>query len=189
MPGEQPGALCADRHPGGEPLGRIVEHLLLFDAGVSAPYKTFCARFEKPIVQDEDANAVRRLNQFTGPFILRRMKSEVLRELPPKTENVRRVELETEQRKLYLAAVVDAREKLRAAKPEDKMTVFAVLMRLREICCDPRLVADNWTGSSAKLEACLELVTEAVAGGTAFCCSASSPPCWNCWQSGWTKPG
>ena len=38
------------------------------------------------------------------------MKSEVLRELPPKTENVRRVELETEQRKLYLAAVVDARE-------------------------------------------------------------------------------
>ena len=59
----------------------------------------------------------------------------------------------------------DAREKLRAAKPEDKMAVFAVLMRLREICCDPRLVADNWTGSSAKLEACLELVTEAVAGG------------------------
>ena len=104
-------------------------------------------------MQDEDANAVRRLNQFTGPFILRRMKSEVLRELPPKTENVRRVELETEQRKLYLAAVVDAREKLRAAKPEDKMTVFAVLMRLREICCDPRLVADNWTGSSAKLDA------------------------------------
>ena len=105
--------------------------------GYLPPYKTFCARFEKPIVQDEDANAVRRLNQFTGPFILRRMKSEVLRELPPKTENVRRVELETEQRKLYLAAVVDAREKLRAAKPEDKMTVFAVLMRLREICCDP----------------------------------------------------
>ena len=45
------------------------------------------------------------------------------------------------------------------------MTVFAVLMRLREICCDPRLVANNWTGSSAKLDACLELVTEAVAGG------------------------
>ena len=39
--------------------------------------------------------------------------------------------------------MVDAREKLRAAKPEDKMAVFAVLMRLREICCDPRLIADN----------------------------------------------
>ena len=146
-------------------LGELWSIFSFLMPGYLPPYKTFCARFEKPIVQDEDANAVRRLNQFTGPFILRRMKSEVLRELPPKTENVRRVELETEQRKLYLAAVVDAREKLRAAKPEDKMTVFAVLMRLREICCDPRLVADNWTGSSAKLEACLELVTEAVAGG------------------------
>ena len=37
VPGEQPGALCPDRHPGGEPLGRTVEHLFLFDAGVSAP--------------------------------------------------------------------------------------------------------------------------------------------------------
>ena len=64
------------------------------------------------------------------------MKADVLRELPPKTENVHRIELDTEQRKLYLAAVVDAREKLRAAKPEDKMAVFAVLMRLRQICCD-----------------------------------------------------
>ena len=115
------------------------------------------------------------------------MKSEVLKELPPKTENVYRIELEEEQRKLYLAAVVDAREKLRAAKPEDKMAVFAVLMRLREICCDPRLIADNWTGGSAKLDACIELVTSAVEGGTASCCSASSPPCWNCWPSGWTR--
>lgn len=61
--------------------------------------------------------------------------------------------------------MVDAREKLRAAKPEDKMAVFAVLMRLREICCDPRLIADNWTGGSAKLDACIELVTSAVEGG------------------------
>ena len=104
-------------------------------------------------------------NQLTGPFILRRMKSDVLKELPPKTENVYRIELEEEQRKLYLAAVVDAREKLRAAKPEDKMAVFAVLMRLREICCDPRLIADNWEGGSAKLDACAELVSSAVEGG------------------------
>ena len=146
-------------------LGELWSIFSFLMPGYLPPYKTFCARFEKPIVQDEDANAVRRLNQFTGPFILRRMKSEVLRELPPKTENVRRVELETEQRKLYLAAVVDARDKLQAAKPEDKMTVFAVLMRLREICCDPRLIADNWTGGSAKLDACIELVTSAVESG------------------------
>ena len=146
-------------------LGELWSIFSFLMPGYLPPYKTFCARFEKPIVQEDDQNAVRRLNQLTGPFILRRMKSEVLRELPPKTENIRRIELETEQRKLYLAAVVDAREKLRAAKPEDKMAVFAVLMRLREICCDPRLVADNWDGGSAKLDACLDLVTEAVEGG------------------------
>ena len=146
-------------------LGELWSIFSFLMPGYLPPYKSFCARFEKPIVQEQDANAVRRLNQLTGPFILRRMKAEVLRELPPKTENIHRIELEAEQRKLYLAAVVDAREKLRAAKPEDKMAVFAVLMRLRQICCDPRLVADNWTGGSAKLDACMELVTAAVEGG------------------------
>ena len=146
-------------------LGELWSIFSFLMPGYLPPYKTFCARFEKPIVQEEDQNAVRRLNQLTGPFILRRMKAEVLQELPPKTENIHRIELEPQQRKLYLAAVVDAREKLRAAKPEDKMAVFAVLMRLRQICCDPRLVGDNWTGGSSKLDACMELVTAAVEGG------------------------
>ncbi len=128
-------------------------------------YKTFCERFEKPIVQEDDKNAVRRLNQLTQPFILRRMKTDVLKELPPKTENIHRIEMEQKQRKLYLSAVIDARERLRAAKPEDKMAVFAVLMRLREICCDPSLVAEKWDGGSAKLDACMELVSSAVEGG------------------------
>ena len=146
-------------------LGELWSIFSFLMPGYLPPYKTFCARFEKPIVQENDKDALRRLNQLTGPFILRRMKSEVLKELPPKTENLHRIELDEQQRKLYLAAVVDAREKLRAAKPEDKMAVFAVLMRLREICCDPRLVADNWDGGSAKLDACMELVTAAVEGG------------------------
>lgn len=146
-------------------LGELWSIFSFLMPGYLPPYKNFCNRFEKPIVQDRDETAARRLNQLTGPFILRRMKSEVLRELPPKTENIHRIELEEEQRKLYLAAVVDAKDKLRAAKPEDKMAVFAVLMRLRQICCDPRLLADNWTGGSAKLDACMELVTAAVEGG------------------------
>ena len=146
-------------------LGELWSIFSFLMPGYLPPYKSFCSRFEKPIVQEDDKRAVRRLNQLTGPFILRRMKSEVLKELPPKTENIYRIELEEEQRKLYLAAVVDAREKLRAAKPEDKMAVFAVLMRLREICCDPRLIADNWEGGSAKLDACMELLTSAVEGG------------------------
>ena len=146
-------------------LGELWSIFSFLMPGYLPPYKSFCARFEKPIVQDDDKDAARRLTQLTGPFILRRMKAEVLTELPPKTENVCRVEFGDEQRKLYLAAVVDAREKLRAASNEDKMAVFAVLTRLREICCDPRLIADNWHGDSAKLDACAELVSTAVEGG------------------------
>lgn len=146
-------------------LGELWSIFSFLMPGYLPPYKSFCTRFEKPIVQENDPTAVRRLNQLTGPFILRRMKADVLKELPPKTENIYRIELEEEQRKLYLAAVLDAREKLKAAKPEDKMAVFAVLMRLREICCDPHLIADNWAGGSAKLDACTELVTSAVEGG------------------------
>lgn len=133
--------------------------------GYLYPYKTFCDRFEKPIVQEKDEEALRRLNQLTTPFLLRRMKADVLRELPPKIENVSHVNLGEEQRKLYLAAVLDAKEKLRAAGPDDRTAVFTVLMRLRQICCDPRLVADNWTGGSAKLDACSELISSAVEGG------------------------
>ncbi len=133
--------------------------------GYLPPHKKFIEKFEKPILLEKDENAIRRLNQLTGPFILRRMKSEVLKELPPKTENTYRVSLGREQRKLYLAAVLDAKEKLRAAKPEDRVAGFAVLMRLRQICCDPRLVTDDWAGGSAKLDACMELISSAVAGG------------------------
>ena len=73
--------------------------------------------------------------------------------------------MEEQQRRLYLAAVLDSKDKLRAAKPEDRMAVFAVLTRLRELCCDPRLVTEDWAGGSAKLEACMELVQSAVEGG------------------------
>lgn len=128
-------------------------------------YKVFRERFEKPIAQDQNEQATRRLNQLTGPFILRRMKREVLTELPPKTENVTHVALDEQQRKLYCAAVLDARQKLRAIKEEDRIQVFAVLTRLRQICCDPRLMAENWQGGSAKLDACAELVASAVDSG------------------------
>ena len=128
-------------------------------------YNLFRERFEKPITQDQNRAMTARLNQLTSPFILRRMKSEVLTELPPKIEHVTPVPFAEEQKKLYLAAVADAKQKLRAIKDEDRMQVFAVLTRLRQICCDPRLMAENWQGGSAKLDACLELVASAVDGG------------------------
>ena len=146
-------------------LGELWSIFSFLMPGYLPSYPVFLSRFEKPIVQDRDEGAVRRLNQLTGPFILRRMKAQVLTELPPKMEKVQRVALDAEQRRLYLAAVLDAKERLRAAKPEDRMAVFAVLMRLRQICCDPRLAVEDWTGPSAKLEACADLVSAAAEGG------------------------
>lgn len=128
-------------------------------------YPVFREKLERPIVQEGGAAEAERLNRMTAPFILRRMKSEVLTELPPKTESVQKIAMEEQQRRLYVAAVVDAREKLRAIKEEDRVQVFAVLTRLRQICCDPRLMAENWAGPSAKLEACVELVASAVENG------------------------
>lgn len=128
-------------------------------------YAAFRERFERPIAQEKNEQTLKRLNQMTSPFVLRRMKREVLTELPPKMENVTQVAMEEEQKKLYLAAVLDAKQKLRAIKEEDRIQVFAVLTRLRQICCDPRLMAENWTGGSAKLDACVELIQSAVDGG------------------------
>ncbi len=65
-------------------LGELWSIFSFLMPGYLPPYKTFCARFEKPIVQEDDKDALRRLNQLTGPFILRRMKSDVLKELPPR---------------------------------------------------------------------------------------------------------
>ncbi len=127
-------------------------------------YNAFRDRFEKPIVLDNSEAVTRRLNQLTSPFILRRMKTEVLKELPPKMEYVRHVQMDTEQRKLYAAAVLDAKEKLGAAGPQDRIQALAALTRLRQICCDPHLALDNWNGESAKLEACMELISTAVDG-------------------------
>ncbi len=128
-------------------------------------YSTFRERFERPIVQEGSEQAARRLNQLTSPFVLRRMKADVLKELPPKTEAVHHVTMDEAQRKLYLAAVLDAKEKLKAAKPGDQIQVLAMLTRLRQICCDPRLALENWEGGSAKLDACMELIGSAVDAG------------------------
>ena len=68
---------------------------------------------------------------------------------------------ETEQKKLYAANAAKFKEKLSSGgfgqAGEGKLQILAELMRLRQICCDPRLCYDNYRGSSAKLETCMDL--------------------------------
>ena len=128
----------------------------------------FRKEYELPIVRDQDGEALERLRRITGPFILRRVKKDVLRELPDKLETVVYSRMEEEQKNLYAAGAAKLKECLDRSEGEglgeERFQVLADLTRLRQICCDPRLCYENYKGGSAKLETCMDLVRRGVEG-------------------------
>jgi len=157
----------------GTPIeNRLSELWSIFDyliPGYLYGYDVFRNDFEAPIVKNEDQKALERLQRMTAPFILRRMKENVLKDLPEKLEENRYVRFEEKQQKLYDAQVLSMKQKIAAQDSQEfqknKMQILAELMKLRQICCDPELCFENYTGESAKLEACMDLVKSAVEGG------------------------
>lgn len=91
------------------------------------------------------------------PFILRRTKSEVMKELPDKIEKKFIVEMTTAQKAVYKAYIKAVREKMKN-NSEGKIEVFSYLTRLRQICLDPSLVIDEYKGGSGKLKVATELI-------------------------------
>lgn len=129
-------------------------------------YTYFKKNYETPIVKNGDEEAAKSLRRLTSPFILRRLKSDVLTELPDKTETVLYAEFQGEQHKLYAANVAQMRGELEGLNINtDKIRILAMLMRLRQLCCDPSLVYEDYSGGSAKLEQCVELVKSCVEAG------------------------
>ena len=155
----------------GTPIeNRLAELWSIFDflmPGFLYSYTDFARRFETPITRGRDEAATARLKQMTGPFILRRLKTDVLKDLPAKLEEVRYSRFDEEQRQLYDGQVVHMRQMLAQSgnTGQDKVKIFAELMRIRQICCDPSLLFENYSGGSAKREACMELIQNAMAGG------------------------
>ena len=130
-------------------------------------YGKFHKDYELPILGG-DGEALERLRLLAAPFILRRVKEDVLRELPPKVEQVIYAGLEGEQKKLYAAWALRLRKRLESARGDlgaERFSILADLTRLRQICCDPRLSVDRYKGSSAKLDCCMELVRRGLEGG------------------------
>lgn len=130
----------------------------------------FRKKIEMPIIKDQDEEVMKRLKKMIAPFIIRRLKKEVIEELPDKTESVVYSELSEEQYKVYVAYVAKAREELMEqieAEGIEKshIKMLACLTRLRQICCHPSLFLENYTGESAKLETCLELVRNTTESG------------------------
>ena len=133
-------------------------------------YNHFRKKYERPIVKEQDKQATERLRALARPFLLRRMKADVLRELPPKTESVLRVSMEPAQKRLYLATLAQARADLRekmqgVEEAQGRMMILAILTRLRQLCCDPALLYDDYDDGSAKTEGCLELIESCLDSG------------------------
>ena len=157
----------------GTPIeNRLSELWSIFDylmPGFLYGYDVFKNEFEAPIVKYQDGDAMTRLQKMVRPFILRRLKKDVLKDLPEKLEENRTVKFDEEQQKLYDAQVLHMKNELVSAGEynfnKNKLEILAELTRLRQICCDPRLCYDNYNGGSAKLESCIELIQSAIDGG------------------------
>lgn len=157
----------------GTPIeNRLSELWSIFDflmPGFLYSYEVFKREMETPVVKYDDKSAMARLQKMVAPFIMRRLKSDVLKDLPDKLEEVRYVKFDRNQQTVYDAQVVHMQEMLANQDDEDfnknKIKVLAELTRLRQICCDPGLCFDNYAGESAKLDSCIELVESAIDGG------------------------
>ncbi len=162
----------------GTPIeNRLSELWSIFDflmPGLLFSYKHFKEELETIIVQGEDGEtsnnkAVSRLKNMVRPFILRRLKEDVLKDLPKKLENVVYSNMEGEQRKLYDARVQNLKNSLEHQTNDEfknnKIEILAELTRLRQICCDPSLCYEDYKGDSAKLETCMEMIEDAVNSG------------------------
>ena len=102
------------------------------------------------------------LKELIKPFILRRLKKDVIDELPDKIEKKFMVEMEKNQKAVYQSYIKEVRQKLYSGE-DNKITVFSYLTKLRQLCLDPSLILDDYVGRSAKIEAALNIVNMAIA--------------------------
>lgn len=133
-------------------------------------YRKFKNMYETPIIKGEDKDVMLKLKMLIEPFILRRNKKEVLKELPDKTITVLNNEMCDEQRNLYINYLAQVKQEV-AEKvklngyEKSKMQILAALTRLRQICCHPSLFINDYNEGSSKLEQCMEIIKEATKSG------------------------
>ncbi len=141
--------------------------------GLLGDRRGFTKRFRTPIEKNNDATCRAQLIQRIQPFILRRTKAEVATELPPKHTILRRITLAPDQRELYETIRGTLYETVREQVAErtlaqSRIIVLDALLKLRQACCDPRLVklaSARSVETSAKLEDLLEMLQELIPEG------------------------
>lgn len=138
--------------------------------GYLLTHNKFITRYEKPIVKNSDSKALKDLARHIKPFIIRRMKKDVLKELPEKIESKMSNEMTSEQAKIYSAYLMKAKKEFESeiqanGFEKSQIKILSILTRLRQICCHPSLFIENYKGGSGKLEMLMEILEDAVGGG------------------------
>ncbi|MDY3919442.1 MAG: DEAD/DEAH box helicase [Candidatus Limivivens sp.] len=151
---------------------RLSELWSIFDflmPGFLFSYRRFRERFEIPITVNQNEEAMERLRKMVRPFILRRVKKDVLKDLPDKLERSLFADMEEEQRRLYDAHVQRLRMLLAGQSKEEfdssRIRILAELTKLRQICCDPALAFEGYRGKASKTRMCLDLIENAIGSG------------------------
>lgn len=124
-------------------------------------YAYFLEHFERPIVKEHDEEKQQQLKRMITPFVLRRNKKDVLKELPDKIEQTLYLRFNEDEEKIYLANLAQVNKSLQDKLDLNQLgriDILAMLTRLRQLCQDTRLLYDTFEEPSSKLKGCMELV-------------------------------
>ncbi|MGL5642497.1 MAG: DEAD/DEAH box helicase, partial [Paraclostridium sp.] len=145
----------------GTPIeNNLLELWSIFDF-IMPGYLYNVSKFNAIFIRDE-SNMIR-LKKLIKPFLLRRTKKQVIKELPDKIEKKFLVELSKEQRKIYKTYVDEIQRKLEDKyESNDKITVLSYLTKLRQLCLDPSLIVTDYKGKSSKINACVEILKDSI---------------------------
>ncbi len=138
--------------------------------GFLGSYNHFKNVYQQPIEIVQDEEVLERLRKRIYPFVMRRLKEDVARELPPKTEITQYCEMTPEQRKLYHQMLAACREEVfeeveKHGIERSQVSIFTALLRLRQICCHPSLVGKKKGFESGKMLEFEDLLLEILSEG------------------------
>jgi superfamily II DNA or RNA helicase len=165
--------ICLSGTPIENNLQELWSEFAFLMPGLLGDRKGFAKRFRTPIEKNNDVARRMQLIRRIKPFLLRRTKSEVAADLPAKHTILRRINLAPEQRELYETIRVTLYDKVREQLAElsaaqSRIVVLDALLKLRQVCCDPRLVklpSARLVDTSSKLEDLLEMINEMIPEG------------------------
>ena len=162
---QAPHLLCLTGTPLENHLGELWAQFDFLMPGFLGDVRSFNARWRKPIEENGETLRAQLLSQRVRPFILRRRKQDVATELPPRTETILRVQLQGRQRELYEAVRTTADKQVRRALERQgfegsQIAILDALLKLRQVCCDPRLVKGTTKTAHTMERAKLELLAD-----------------------------